>query len=61
MNLHRRLQIHNLQDNASALARQYRRAAANLAGIRNFKGCYHYLYRASKAERVAFKAARRLA
>lgn len=61
MSTHRHVQIHSLLDTAESKARTYRRCASNLARIGNLRGAMHYLCRATKAERLAFKCARRLA
>lgn len=60
MSTHRHIQIHNLLDTASSEARQCRRAADNLAGIRNANGAAHYLRRAIRFERIATICASRL-
>lgn len=60
MSTHRHIQIHNLLDNASCLARQCRRGADNLARINNAKGATHMLLRAMRLERIASACARRL-
>lgn len=61
MSTHRVIQIHNLLDTLSSKARQCRRAADNLAAIRNDRGAGHYLRRAVRLEHIAARCSARLA
>ena len=52
MTTHRLIQVHNLLDSVSSKVRQCRRAADNLARIRNDRGADHYLRRVARYERL---------
>ena len=61
MSTHRLIQIHALFNTLSSKARQCRRAADNLARIRNDRGASHYLRRAARYARLAALCEGRLA
>lgn len=61
LSTHRVIQLSALLDTASAKAAQCRRAASNLARIRNDRGAGHYLRRASRIDRIAARCQGRLA
>lgn len=60
MTTHRLIQIHNIEDTVSSKARVCRRAADNLARIKNYAGAGFYIYRALRFERISAKCLTRL-
>lgn len=61
MTTHRAIQIHNLLDALESKARTARRAAENLARIKNDRGAGHYLRRVVRYERISATCRARLA